>query len=212
MRVEGHEAMTGVLTASAVRGRLAHMSAAQAPSSIPAQEKGPSQQTLCVLWRGAESAPPRELLAMLGAKKGVEIVDCANAYLALARVFKQERLNDRAPATEAGAGLPARVPIIFLMVRPAELAGAASVHRSLVRFAPHAACWMYENAGTSSLRSVTQADVDGWAAGDGSGTLEQSAPNVRETPQVRPQRTGAAGGAVGASATRGVRTVREVPS
>lgn len=150
-----------------------------APASPPAAR--------CVLWRPPGGDPPAELLESLR-RRNLEIIDCTDPYTAMARLC----LLQRETVAAVGAGR-AVGPFILIVVAPTELPDAPDLVRAVERYAPRAACWMYESLDPASisgpspnprLRRIVPEDVQFWLRRSAESARPGSVPPT-EGPRLR---------------------------
>lgn len=128
------------------------------PAGQPvAQGSGKPAGARCVLWHSiaadGEGGLPAGLLNSL-CKRGVQITVCTGPYRAMANLC---RLAGRGAQSGEGGG-----EVVLLLVEPRKLEQAAEVVLAAAKYAPGAACWLYETKPRPQMRSVTPEDVRAW--------------------------------------------------
>lgn len=113
----------------------------------------------CLVWRPRGEAAPRPLLDALERRR-IEVTTTDSPYHALARLCRLER--PEAHGVSQGETDVAAPPHVLLLDRPESLEDPGAVVRSIARYAPKTACWLYEPTDPPTLRAVEAGDVRSW--------------------------------------------------
>lgn len=111
----------------------------------------------CVLWHGASTELPGELLESLTRKIGRVIV-CTEPYAALAEACLIDREYAEAsrltgqPVRAGGAG-------VLLLVQPTNLPLTAAILEAASLYAPGLQRWQYDRAANPKLRTIVEGEV-----------------------------------------------------
>lgn len=112
--------------------------------------RGP-QEALCVLWHPRGEPTDEDLMEALRSK-GFRTIECESSVEAVAWVVSTVMAP---PASGPGVSpwsRPSIRPVVFLVDRPARLAGMSEVTDAIEKHASGAAVWVHEPAGTPRLR------------------------------------------------------------
>lgn len=142
-------------------------SGTQSTSRNPPPPAPDTPRQHAVVWSPAGAPAPAPLLASL-AKRGIPVWTSTSSLLTMAH------------ACAAHASAHNTLGVLVIFCQPAALIDPAQTALAIQQYAPRARCWVYDPAGTQSLRPLQPQDIVNW------GAPPTSAPTPGPTPTSHP--------------------------